>query len=212
MATRDIHPKLDLYCVHVLLILGSLEKAVHILGVLDVAMELIPPRLIKKAIVSYSYSSSQPVSVSRRSAHSRAAVLHTLHRGQIETRTCPYFINFNTLYPLPLPQLRESSVLIPLIFPPDHPRPPPPMPQPSPFPPPGQFPPFTTTAALPAPPASSQPPHTFPESVTLQYTTQTHSDFVECKSPLNQTPPPLLPPPPRCTTIYCPTSTVEASP
>ena len=49
---RYMHPKLDIYCVPVLLILGSLEKAVHLLGVLDVATELLPFRIIQKVIFS----------------------------------------------------------------------------------------------------------------------------------------------------------------
>ena len=52
MVTRDLNPKLDLSCVTALLRLGSFEKAVHLLGVLDVATELIPPRLIQKVIGS----------------------------------------------------------------------------------------------------------------------------------------------------------------
>ena len=31
-------------------------------------------------------------------------LLQTLHRGQRDTRLCHYFINYTTLYPLPLPQ------------------------------------------------------------------------------------------------------------
>ena len=50
--TRGVHPKFDIYCVAALLSLGSLEKSVHLLGVLDVAIELLPPRIIQNCIVS----------------------------------------------------------------------------------------------------------------------------------------------------------------
>ena len=53
VVTRDLHPKLDIYCLSALLILFRLEKAVNIIGVIDTAMELLPPRFIKNVIVSY---------------------------------------------------------------------------------------------------------------------------------------------------------------
>ena len=37
VVTRYLHPKLDIYCVTALLSLGILEKAVHILVLLDKA-------------------------------------------------------------------------------------------------------------------------------------------------------------------------------
>ena len=52
VVTRYLHIKLDIYGVPALLILGRLEKAVCILGVLDVTTELLQPRLIKKVVVS----------------------------------------------------------------------------------------------------------------------------------------------------------------
>ena len=65
----------------------------------------------------YSYSSSSClVSVSQWHAHSRVVVLHILPRGQIDTRLCTYLINCSNLYPLPLTQIWESSVLIPLLY------------------------------------------------------------------------------------------------
>ena len=63
-----------------------------------------------------SYSSYRPVSMYQWHAHSRAVVFHTLHRGQRYARICPYLVYCATLYPLPLPQLQESSVLTPLIY------------------------------------------------------------------------------------------------
>ena len=51
MTTKDLHPKLDIYCVPTLLILGSLEEVVHLLDIIDVAMDFLPPRLIHKVIV-----------------------------------------------------------------------------------------------------------------------------------------------------------------
>ena len=66
--------------------------------------------------LSSSSSSYRPVSVYRWRAHSRAVVFHTLHRGQRYTRLCTYFINCATLYPLPLPQIQEYSILVPLLY------------------------------------------------------------------------------------------------
>ena len=43
-------------------------------------------------------------------------MFHTLHRGQRDTIIYTYLINCATLYLLPLPHLRESSVLTPLIY------------------------------------------------------------------------------------------------
>ena len=43
-------------------------------------------------------------------------MFHTLHIVERDTRLCPYLINCATLYPLLLPQLRESSVLTPLRY------------------------------------------------------------------------------------------------
>ena len=61
-------------------------------------------------------SSSRSVSVYRWRAYSRAVVFHTLHIGQRDTRLCPYLINCATFYALPLPHIRESSVLTPLLY------------------------------------------------------------------------------------------------
>ena len=63
-----------------------------------------------------SSSSYLPLYVSQWRAHSRVVVLHTLHRGQRDTRICPYLINCTNFYPLTFPHLRESSVLIPLLY------------------------------------------------------------------------------------------------
>ena len=63
-----------------------------------------------------SSSSSWLVSVSWWRAHSRVVVFHTLHRGKRDTRLCPNLVYWSTLYPLLLPQLRESSFLIPLFY------------------------------------------------------------------------------------------------
>ena len=52
VVTRDLHPKFDLYYVNVMIILGILDKLVHLLVILDVAAELLPPRLIHKVIAS----------------------------------------------------------------------------------------------------------------------------------------------------------------
>ena len=60
--------------------------------------------------MSYS-SSSLPVFVSQSSVNSRAVVFLTLHRGQRDTIIYPYLINCTILYLLPLPHIRESSVL-----------------------------------------------------------------------------------------------------
>ena len=59
---------------------------------------------------------SRPVSVFRLCAYSRVVVFHTLHRGQIYTKLCPYLITCDTLYPLLLTQLRVFSVLVPLLY------------------------------------------------------------------------------------------------
>ena len=62
---------------------------------------------------TYSY---RMFSVSQCRVNSRVVVFHTLHRGQRDTRLCPYFVFFTTLYPLMLSQLCGSSVLIPLLY------------------------------------------------------------------------------------------------
>ena len=97
-------------------------------------------------------SSSRMVSVPLCRAHSRAVVFQILHRGQKDTRLYTYLISYATLYLLPLPHLRQSSVLTPsftltthtcLIL----------MPLlPSTLPPISQFPPVTTTTYSPIPP------------------------------------------------------------
>ena len=48
--------------------------------------------------------------------HSRAVVIHTLHIGQRDNILCPYLINCATLYPLPLYQFQESSIIISLLY------------------------------------------------------------------------------------------------
>ena len=53
VVTRYLHPKLDIYCVTALLSLGILEKADHLLVLIDIATELLPPSLIQEGIVSY---------------------------------------------------------------------------------------------------------------------------------------------------------------
>ena len=60
-----------------------------------------------------SYYFSRQLSMSQYRAHSRVVVLHTLHRGQRDTRLCPYLATF---YPFPFPHIWESSVLIPLLY------------------------------------------------------------------------------------------------
>ena len=51
MVTSDIHPKIDLPCIPFLLIIGSLEEAVHILSVINIEVELLPSRLVYKVII-----------------------------------------------------------------------------------------------------------------------------------------------------------------
>ena len=48
-------------------------------------------------------------------------------------------------------------------------------------------------------PSFSTSPHRGPEAIIYKYTAQPYSDFAECKSPLDQTPPPLSPTTPRYT-------------
>ena len=43
-------------------------------------------------------------------------MFHNLHRGQRYTRLCPYLVYCAMLYSLPLPHLRESSVLLPPLY------------------------------------------------------------------------------------------------
>ena len=49
-------------------------------------------------------------------AHNRVVMFHTLHRGQRDTLICPYLVNCATLYPVLFPQLRESYMLIFLLY------------------------------------------------------------------------------------------------
>ena len=65
---------------------------------------------------SSSYSSYWQVSMSQWSAYINVVVFHTPHRGQRDTRLCPYFIICTTLYSLLFPHLWGSSVLIPLLY------------------------------------------------------------------------------------------------
>ena len=51
-----------------------------------------PHKLASGTKPSSSSSYYQSVSVSQWRAHSRAVVFHTLHRGQIDTRLCPYLV------------------------------------------------------------------------------------------------------------------------
>ena len=67
-----------------------------------------------KIIIQVYYS--RPVSVYKCHANSRAVVFHTLHIRRRETRLCIYLVNCATLYPLLLPNLWESYVLIPLLY------------------------------------------------------------------------------------------------
>ena len=90
--------------------------------------------LILSLILPSSSSSSQPVSMPRWRKHSMSLVFHTLHRGQIDTTLCPYLINYTTLYPLPFPQIWESSILTPFFTLLAHPCSPPPPLLPSPLP------------------------------------------------------------------------------
>ena len=64
----------------------------------------------------WNSSYSRPISVSWWILHIRLVLFHTLHRGQRDTIICTYLINCATLYLLPFPHLRESSVLTPLIY------------------------------------------------------------------------------------------------
>ena len=48
----NIHTKLDIYCVPLMLSLGSLEEAVHLISVLDVSTELLPSRLVYEVIIT----------------------------------------------------------------------------------------------------------------------------------------------------------------
>ena len=43
-------------------------------------------------------------------------MFNTLYIGQRDNRLCPHLLNWATLYPLPLSQLQESSVLISLLY------------------------------------------------------------------------------------------------
>ena len=151
------------------------------------------------------------VSMSWWRAHSRAVVFHTLHRVQRDTIICPYLFHCATLYPLILPQLQESSVLISSFISSTHPSPPPMLPSLSLFPPPGQVPPVLTAATPPMPPATSHPHHTGPESFSLKYIVRPYFAFVKFKFPLTQTPPHLSPPPSSFTPTFLPTSTVVAA-
>ena len=74
--------------------------------------------LILKIYLESSPSYYLPVSVYLFFSHSGVVVLHTLYIGQIDTRICHYLINFANLYPLLLPHIRDSSVLIPSFIPP----------------------------------------------------------------------------------------------
>ena len=51
MVTINLHPKLDLHCITLLLILDSLDEAVRILIVLHIAADLLPYRLINEVII-----------------------------------------------------------------------------------------------------------------------------------------------------------------
>ena len=140
-------------------------------------------------------------------------MFHTLYIVQRDTRICPYLGFFAILYPLTLSQLWDSSVKtpviyffippssasaavsaislvptrsIPCLFPPPHTRPP--------------------------PPASSPLPLTGTELVASQYTARLYSALAKCCFPMPQTPPPLLPPPSRCFTIFRPTTSLESAP
>ena len=51
MVKRNIHPKLDVYCIPFLLSLGSIEEAVHILSVPHISAELLTYRLVNEVII-----------------------------------------------------------------------------------------------------------------------------------------------------------------
>ena len=102
--------------------------------------------------------SSRPASVSQLNAHSRAVVLHTLHRCQRDTRLYPYIVSFSLLYYyLPLSHPSSLSLFFPATLIP-HPLPPPSMLPSAPLP--GQFPSVTTTTSLIPPLDPSPAPHT----------------------------------------------------
>ena len=73
----------------------------------------IPP--VSSASSLY-YSSYWPVYVSQWNAHSRVGVFNTLYRGKRDTIIFPYLVYFDTLYPLPLPQIWGSFVLTPFLY------------------------------------------------------------------------------------------------
>ena len=49
--TKNIHPKLDIHCIILLLSLVRLEEAGHLRSVLHIAAELIPSRLVNEVII-----------------------------------------------------------------------------------------------------------------------------------------------------------------
>ena len=51
MATRNLHTKIDLKCIPLMLSLGRLEEVVHIIIVLHIAAALLPSRLVDEVII-----------------------------------------------------------------------------------------------------------------------------------------------------------------
>ena len=47
----NLHPKLYLHCITLMLIIGSLDYAVDLLSVLQIAAELLPSRLVNEVII-----------------------------------------------------------------------------------------------------------------------------------------------------------------
>ena len=84
-------------------------------GIKFVSVKHIPPRTAKKLSKDSSSYSYRPVPIYLWHAHIRAVVLHTLYRGQRDTIRCPYFINYATFYPLPVPQ-PGSLPFYPLLY------------------------------------------------------------------------------------------------
>ena len=51
MVTRNIHPKINLHCIPLMLSLGNLEEAVNLLRVIHIAEDLLKSRLVDDVII-----------------------------------------------------------------------------------------------------------------------------------------------------------------
>ena len=52
MVTRNLHPKIDLHCVPLLLRLVSLEEVVRILSIIHIAADLLPSSLVNEVNIT----------------------------------------------------------------------------------------------------------------------------------------------------------------